>query len=148
MAMATKDGFKGAVKDRLNQEIFKRQKELSQKTSDLIRENKEVDRVASFGGSSGDHTAAEASFVVDYSSGHLSRLKAEITLLEHAKKRVDTGEYGICSGCGEPISLKRLDVMPLTENCTDCASKKEATQKKLSRKGYDPTKQHYAFVRV
>lgn len=144
--MASKNGFKDAVKDRLTAEIERRQKEIDRGTNGLIKEGGEADRkFSSFGNASGSH-AADTSFVPDYAAGHLDHLAGEVILLRGAIKKVDEGTYGICSECGEAISLKRLDVMPLTENCTDCAKEKEAAQKKLCRKGSDPTRRKYTLV--
>jgi len=39
------------------------------------------------------------------------KLLAEI---EHALKKVVTGEYGVCEGTGDPISVKRLQLRPWT----------------------------------
>lgn len=37
--------------------------------------------------------------------------------------QVDTGQYGICSRCGRPISPGRLEVMPAASWCVQCADK-------------------------
>ena len=38
-----------------------------------------------------------------------------------ALKRIETGDYGYCIGCDEPIARKRLDHDPATPVCIDCA---------------------------
>ena len=38
-----------------------------------------------------------------------------------AIKRIDAGEYGNCTKCGEPIPKKRLDLDPATPTCVACA---------------------------
>lgn len=141
--MATKE----STKELLEKEIKKREKELIQR-SFLVKGEKEALRAVSSGDSSGDHSASGATYEVDYEGVRLSRINSEMTLLVQLKAKVDTGEYGICHDCGGAIGEKRLKVMPLAENCIDCASKKEAAQKRLYRKGSDPTKRRYAFVRV
>ena len=146
--MATKEGFKGAVKERIKEEIVKREEELINGSSKSIKEKEEVGKLASFGGSSGDHAATDASFVPDYAGGRALKLETEISLLEQALKRVDAGTYYICSVCGEPITMKMLDAVPWARDCTPCRSEKEAAGKKLVRKYSDPTKQRYAFIRV
>ena len=45
----------------------------------------------------------------------------EIRQIEAALARIGSGEYGICVTCGEPISEERLDVLPYTPFCRDCA---------------------------
>jgi len=46
----------------------------------------------------------------------------EIRAIQFALKRIDAGEYGICQKCGAQISEERLDVLPYTPFCRDCAA--------------------------
>jgi RNA polymerase-binding transcription factor DksA len=46
----------------------------------------------------------------------------EVRMIEAALKRIAAGTYGICVNCGEPISEERLDVVPATPLCKDCAA--------------------------
>ncbi|MBP7002107.1 TraR/DksA family transcriptional regulator [Amaricoccus sp.] len=46
----------------------------------------------------------------------------EIRMIEAALGRMDRGEYGICVTCGDPISEERLDVLPATPKCRNCAA--------------------------
>ena len=34
--------------------------------------------------------------------------------IDHALRKLDSGEYGICEGTGEPIGFKRLSIRPWT----------------------------------
>ncbi len=45
----------------------------------------------------------------------------EMRMIEAALKRIDDGEYGDCAKCGAPISDERLDLLPYTPFCADCA---------------------------
>jgi RNA polymerase-binding protein DksA len=36
-------------------------------------------------------------------------------------RRMNTGEYGICGVCGEEIPLARLNAIPWTRRCVNCA---------------------------
>ncbi len=45
----------------------------------------------------------------------------EIKAIQAAFARMDAGEYGICVSCGEPIGDARLDALPYTPFCRDCA---------------------------
>ena len=45
--------------------------------------------------------------------------------IESALQRMENGEYGYCTACGEPISASRLEVDPGALMCIDCASKAE-----------------------
>ena len=46
---------------------------------------------------------------------------AEIEKLRAALARIEDGSYGICVRCGEDISAERLDVLPATPFCRNCA---------------------------
>jgi DnaK suppressor protein len=47
---------------------------------------------------------------------------AEIEQVRAALRRLDTGAYGICASCGNPISEKRLTAQPTAAQCIDCAT--------------------------
>jgi DnaK suppressor protein len=40
--------------------------------------------------------------------------------VEKAIALLETGEYGICEDCGEPINPKRLEAIPWTTLCVQC----------------------------
>ena len=46
----------------------------------------------------------------------------EIRMIEAALERIANGTYGLCVACGEPISEARLDVLPQTPRCRNCAA--------------------------
>jgi DnaK suppressor protein len=52
--------------------------------------------------------------------------KREIEEIDEALRRISSGAYGICEGCGEEISLPRLQALPMTSVCIECARKAEA----------------------
>jgi DnaK suppressor protein len=45
--------------------------------------------------------------------------------VDEALDRIGSGTYGICEECGEPISLKRLEVRSVAKYCVACLSKME-----------------------
>lgn len=47
---------------------------------------------------------------------------AEVDAIHAALARIDGGSFGICLKCGESISDARLDVLPHTTLCRNCAS--------------------------
>ncbi len=47
----------------------------------------------------------------------------ELRQVRQALKRIKTGEYGICVSCGDRINPQRLDIMPYTTLCINCAEK-------------------------
>ena len=40
--------------------------------------------------------------------------------IEQALARVEEGNFGLCTNCGNPIPEKRLDAVPWTPYCVDC----------------------------
>ena len=55
---------------------------------------------------------------------HERRLVEQI---EHALRRVEDGEYGICMACGDDISERRLLARPMATHCIDCMTELEAS---------------------
>lgn len=45
----------------------------------------------------------------------------ELSLVEGALKRIDSGKYGQCSECGELIAEARLKAVPHAINCINCS---------------------------
>lgn len=46
----------------------------------------------------------------------------EIKAINAALKRIEEGEYGFCVTCGDEVSQERLDVLPFTPFCKNCAA--------------------------
>ncbi len=49
----------------------------------------------------------------------------ELDEIDRALVRIQAGQYGDCVSCSEPIPLARLDVIPETPYCKDCAEEAE-----------------------
>ena len=45
----------------------------------------------------------------------------ELAMIRLALQRIDDGSYFHCSECGAEIPLARLDLLPYTAHCVDCA---------------------------
>jgi DnaK suppressor protein len=45
--------------------------------------------------------------------------------IESALRRIEAGEYGDCTGCGEPIAEARLRLDPAAALCIACAQRHE-----------------------
>ncbi|WP_313349717.1 TraR/DksA C4-type zinc finger protein [Paracoccus sp. (in: a-proteobacteria)] len=48
--------------------------------------------------------------------------QAEAGRIEAALQRIESGEYGLCTECGGSIQPDRLDLLPETLFCADCAA--------------------------
>jgi RNA polymerase-binding protein DksA len=45
--------------------------------------------------------------------------------IDAALKRIEGGTYGICTNCGEPIAVERLEALPWATLCIDCKRDRE-----------------------
>lgn len=61
--------------------------------------------------------------------GKDNRIKME--LIDLALRKISGGEYGICESCGDDIDMKRLEALPWTRLCIDCARDFEKRGKTL-----------------
>jgi DnaK suppressor protein len=53
-------------------------------------------------------------------------IERKVEQLEEALKRLEAGDYGFCESCEQPIDPERLEVLPSTTLCIECA--REAKQ--------------------
>ena len=48
--------------------------------------------------------------------------RTELEKISQALRRMDAGEYGLCSGCGSAIAAKRIEAYPYASECIECAT--------------------------
>jgi len=53
------------------------------------------------------------------------RRQLELQKIAGALRRIDSGDYGDCLSCDEPVAPERLALDPAATLCIECASKKE-----------------------
>lgn len=51
--------------------------------------------------------------------------REELEKIAFALRRMDAGEYGLCSSCGLAIDAKRIEAYPYASECIDCATIEE-----------------------
>ena len=51
------------------------------------------------------------------------RRKQQLLQIEGALRRIESGDYGDCFVCGEPIDYRRLSIDPTTTRCMGCVGK-------------------------
>ncbi|QQR65417.1 TraR/DksA C4-type zinc finger protein [Candidatus Kaiserbacteria bacterium] len=51
----------------------------------------------------------------------LSHSYYDVTRIDFALKRIEEGQYGLCTSCGVPIQEERLQIIPETPFCAHCA---------------------------
>jgi RNA polymerase-binding protein DksA len=72
-----------------------------------------------------DQAMAESEAMID---AHLSQTRSRLRrAIEWALLRIQKGNYGLCTACGNRISRARLQAVPWADLCRDC-SEQEDTQ--------------------
>ena len=51
-------------------------------------------------------------------------IRRELKQIDNAITRIEDGTYDTCSECGENIDYRRLEALPYTQYCIECASSK------------------------
>jgi RNA polymerase-binding transcription factor DksA len=74
-----------------------------------------------------NHQADDATMVFDQTAD-ASALRAVETRLRQIKDALhkhDAGQYGICENCGREIDIARLEAIPYTALCLNCAETRD-----------------------
>jgi len=67
----------------------------------------------------GSSTAFERAHV----AALLKRAEEQLQELDRASERLESGGYGRCARCGEPIPTERLEARPAAATCVPCAAR-------------------------
>ncbi len=54
--------------------------------------------------------------------------RRELRLIQRALERIDNGTYTECAVCGDEIPLRRLEALPYSDRCVQCAEKQESAR--------------------
>lgn len=68
-------------------------------------------------------TRMEAINSKSVSEAALASAKIRLAGLRAAATKIDDPDFGSCTGCGEPIPVKRLLFMPEATRCVKCAGR-------------------------
>jgi len=112
--------------ERFGKRLEEEKKRLEVLITDYERELEVARLTESSSDRSPDPGNAEASSMKLEYAKELSIEQNTIDLLgkvEHALDRVSTGQYGICESCQKSIPVERLDVLPYSTLCVECAAK-------------------------
>lgn len=61
----------------------------------------------------------------EFTLGLIQNEQETLKLIDEAFARMDAGSYGACEECGGPIAKARLQAIPYTRHCIECARKLE-----------------------
>jgi DnaK suppressor protein len=68
-----------------------------------------------------DPEGATIAFERQQTAALLEQARRRLADIDAALARRETGNYGICEGCGRPIGAERLAARPAARTCIDCA---------------------------
>ena len=57
------------------------------------------------------------------------REKTFLDKIDNALRKIESGEFGVCESCEEPISVKRLEARPETTLCIRCKEEQEREER-------------------
>jgi DnaK suppressor protein len=61
----------------------------------------------------------------EFTLGLIENEQSTLEQVQTALGRINEGTYGRCEECGEPIAKPRLQALPYTPHCIECARKLE-----------------------
>jgi DnaK suppressor protein len=73
---------------------------------------------------------ADAQVIGDVAEREIERDLDELRQIEAALRRIDSGRYGVCVDCGQPIASQRLTAQPWVARCAACQTAAEQRQQR------------------
>lgn len=70
--------------------------------------------------------SATSTYLQELDEALVQRAKDQLDAIESALQRIEVGQYGRCLNCGQEISAARLEALPWTPYCRNCAQDLEA----------------------
>jgi DnaK suppressor protein len=117
---------------------------MRQEILDEVKVQKDKACSKDYVGDLGDH--ANSDMVAEYAHIFGERLRQRLILIEEALDAIENGEYGFCEECVEPISEKRLQLMPFARFCVRCQSELERRAKMRGDTFTDLNHMEYRFT--
>jgi DnaK suppressor protein len=111
--------------DRFRKRLEDERERLTKMLRDIEAEREEVRLSETSSDRSPDPNTAEGGSLAFEMEKELSLWQNTSDILgmvEEALVRIDEGVYGTCDECGTAIPVARLDALPHTKLCVDCAS--------------------------
>jgi DnaK suppressor protein len=89
---------------------------------------REFDAIAEAAGAAGtddehDPEGATLAFERQHTAALLGQAREQLAAVEAALDRLETGRYGECARCGQPIGKERLAARPAALTCIRCAAR-------------------------
>jgi DnaK suppressor protein len=112
--------------DRFKKRLEEEKERLEEQIADYERDLEEARLTESSSDRSPDPGNAEASSMKLEYAKELSIEQNTLDLLSKANRaleRIEGGTYGICESCGAAIPIERLEVLPYSTLCVECAAR-------------------------
>ena len=110
----------------LRQRLTDRERALRREVdAERLRPVREGEGAAEPRGDIGDEAAA--STAKDMNLLETARDLSELSAIEEALLRIESGTYGMCDDCGATIDFERLKAQPTATFCIDCQHRRERT---------------------
>ena len=100
-------------------ELERRRASSMERVAELAR-RPELGEAQGFGKRIGDGTTEAITRLTEIGVGR--SLEAGLERTERALAKLDEGTYGTCDRCGQPIAERRLEAMPDSVLCVQCAA--------------------------
>ncbi|HEX5696053.1 MAG TPA: TraR/DksA C4-type zinc finger protein [Acidimicrobiia bacterium] len=112
--------------DRFKKRLEEERERLEEQVADYERVLEEARLTESSSDRSPEPGNAEASSMKLEYAKELSIEQNTLDLLSKANRaleRVEAGTYGLCESCGKAIPLERLEALPYSNLCVECAAR-------------------------
>jgi DnaK suppressor protein len=111
----------GKVRDLLATEAAQLREDIERAESDI------ASRLGDAVGDAGDDQAdvGAKAYEREHELAMTHNARELLTQTEQALERIETGSYGICQSCGEPIGKARLQAQPRAALCVACKQREE-----------------------
>ena len=95
-----------------------------QRVAELEREFAGLAEAASSAGADDEHDpeGATLAFERQHAAALLAAAREQVAAIDTALRRLETGRYGVCERCGQPIGEDRLAARPAALTCIRCAA--------------------------
>ncbi|HRH40220.1 MAG TPA: TraR/DksA C4-type zinc finger protein [Pyrinomonadaceae bacterium] len=102
----------------MKEELLRRRKEIVERLGRVENHLRHTDKPleADFAEQAIERANDEVLEVLD------ENMRNEVIQIDHAIELMEKGDYGICQACQNPIAQKRLEALPYTSICINCAS--------------------------
>jgi DnaK suppressor protein len=132
-----------ALSEKIRAQLRKILEDMRQEMLDQVKVQNERARNKDYMGDLGD--CATSDMLAEYAHIFGERLRRRLVLIEEALEAIRDGDYGFCEECEEPISEKRLQLMPFARFCVRCQSELERRAKMRGEIFTDINHMEYRF---